>query len=250
MDLTELKTGLGSRLILAAENLFAICFNQYRNSYIKFMSIIQDTIITINDSNFEIDNFTKQTLKFDELKEDKNRVQKLKKELDEMYELLQQSPVAHVEDLEEKHAVILPKWYKYITYLQSIGNFRSSREGLVIQQLRGRFLILKQKTIELLNMANQEYLTRWNEQPQENKDLIYQIEHEFLGKFLTHALFVTLFSLVVACVHARSWNISISFCPFAIVFYPHHGHSKLQFFDPHILPFILYYLLQSSSDLC
>ena len=145
------------------------------------MRIIQDTINVINNSNFEIDNFTEHTLKFDELKLDKNRIQQLKNELDEMYELLQQSPVAYVEDLEEKHAIIMPKWYKYITYLQSIAGFIASREGLVIQQLRKRFLELKQKTIELLSMSDKECLTRWSEQPQENKFLIYKIEHDFLG---------------------------------------------------------------------
>ena len=181
MDLTQLKSGLNSRLILVAEKMFTVCFDQYKNSYNSFMRIIQETIFAINNSNFEVDSFLEHTLKFDELKEDRNRMQKLKKELDEMYELLQQSPVAHVEDLEEKHAVIMPKWYKYITYLQTIASFIFSRKGMVVQQLRERFIKLKHRTMDLLLVADQDYLTRWTERPQENRALLRKTEDEFWG---------------------------------------------------------------------
>ena len=178
-----MKTTLSSRLVVAATNLFEICFNQYKDCYNEFMEVIKKSIHTISESNLSVDNFTQHTQEFDKLKADKNIVQKLKKELDEMYELLQQSPVAHVEDLEEKHAVIMPTWYKYISYLQSTDSFINGQKGQVVQNLMIEFSKLGERAQVLVKAADGEELTKWTEQPQVIRDIIYGIDKEFISWF-------------------------------------------------------------------
>ena len=178
-----MKSTLSSRLVVAATNIFEVCFNQYRDCYNEYMELIKKSINMISKGNLSVDNFTQHTQEFDKLKADKNIVQKLKKELDEMYELLQQSPVAHVEDLEEKHAVIMPTWYKYISYLQSTDSFINGQKAQVVQNLMMEFSKLRERAHDLVKAAEGEELTKWTETPQVIRDIIHGIDEEFISWF-------------------------------------------------------------------
>ena len=148
------------------------------------MESIQENIQTISQIQLDTDNFVQFTQMFTQMKEDKNGMLLLKKELDEMYELLQSSTVVQVEDLEEKHAVIIPKWYKYLTYLQSISSFISEEQGNVVSELRRDFSQLERLALDLVQEANTGSLTQWIEQPQDNRDSVERIEKEFIRKSL------------------------------------------------------------------